>query len=104
MQYSYRISANFAPPSGGVSLVSNAVCARLKLTVPLITQVSVKTTDRSAGQIDVEWAQPLELDKAAFPGPYRYEVYRATGFSSAFAAPAVYTQTVSSIPAAKSRP
>ena len=100
VQYSYRISANFAPPSGGVSLVSNAVCARLKLTVPLVTKVSVKTTDRTSGQIDVEWAQPLELDKTAFPGPYRYEVYRATGFSSAFSPAAVYTQTVSSIPAA----
>lgn len=100
VQYSYRISANFAPPSGGLSLVSNAVCARLKLTVPLITKVSVQTTDRASGQIDVEWAQPLELDQTAFPGPYRYEVYRATGFSSAFAAPAVYTQTVNSIPSA----
>jgi hypothetical protein len=99
VQYSYRLTAGFAPPTGGLSLASQPVCARLKLTVPLITKVSVRTTERTTGEIDVEWAQPLELDKTAFPGPYRYDVYRATGFSNAFSSAPVNSQTVSNIPA-----
>jgi gliding motility-associated-like protein len=81
VSYSYVISAGFAPPAGGESLASNAVCASLALEVPFITNVSVERTDPQQGEIFVRWMQPRELNQAAFPGPYRYEIYRATGLS-----------------------
>jgi gliding motility-associated-like protein len=85
VSYSYVISAGFAPPAGGESLASDAVCASLALDVPFITNVSVEATSETQGEIFVRWMQPRELDRAAYPGPYRYELYRATGLAgSAF--------------------
>lgn len=82
VSYSYVISASFAPPSGGESLASDAVCTSLALDVPFITNVSVERTGPAPqGQISVRWMQPREVDVVAFPGPYRYEVYRATGLT-----------------------
>ncbi len=82
VSYSYVISASFAPPSGGESLASDAVCASLALDVPFITNVSVERTGPAPqGEIFVRWLQPRELNQVAFPGPYRYEVYRASGLS-----------------------
>jgi gliding motility-associated-like protein len=81
VSYSYVISAGFAPPAGGESLASEAVCTALALDVPFITKVSVERTDAAQGEILVHWMQPRELDLAAYPGPYRYELYRATGLS-----------------------
>jgi hypothetical protein len=99
VQYSYRLTAGFAPPAGGLSLASQPVCARLKLTVPLITKVSVERTSTTNGQIRVRWAQPLELNTADIPGPYQYHVYRATGFSRSFSPTPVYTsETIATIP------
>ena len=94
VQYSYRVTAGFAAPGLGASLPSGAACARLRLAVPLVTKVSVEATGRTGGEIEVEWAQPPELDRAAFPGPYRYEVLRATGFGRTFAAAPVNVQEV----------
>jgi hypothetical protein len=79
--YSYRIGATFAPPGRGESAPSDAVCARLLLELPLITNVSVLRTAGQGGQILVRWTQPLEIDQKQFPGPYTYELYRAEGFS-----------------------
>ena len=84
VQYSYRITANFGAPGLGVSIASPAVCARLRLDAPLIVNVSVQATSRQNGQIRVRFAEPLELDATAFPPPYRYDVYRATGFTRGF--------------------
>ncbi|MBD0258020.1 MAG: gliding motility-associated C-terminal domain-containing protein [Cytophagales bacterium] len=78
--YSYRIGATFAPPGRGESAPSDAVCARLLLDVPLITNVSVLRTSQN-GKIEVRWAQPLEIDQKQFPGPYTYEIYRGEGFA-----------------------
>jgi hypothetical protein len=79
--YSYRIGATFAPPGRGESAPSDAVCARLLLELPLITNVSVLRTDAAQGHILVRWTQPLEIDQEQFPGPYTYELYRAEGLS-----------------------
>ncbi|MDJ1480622.1 gliding motility-associated C-terminal domain-containing protein, partial [Cytophagaceae bacterium YF14B1] len=91
IQYAYRVSAAFTGTSGGAGILSDQVCARLKLTVPIITNVSVSKTDLAQGQIKVRWAQPLEIDPAEIPGPYRYQVFRATGFSTSFGSTPVYT-------------
>jgi gliding motility-associated-like protein len=81
MEYSYRLTADFAPPAGGESLASQQACTSLVLDVPFLTNVSVQATDSLQGEILVRWAQPRELNTAANPGPYRYELYRATGLT-----------------------
>ncbi|MDJ1493452.1 gliding motility-associated C-terminal domain-containing protein, partial [Cytophagaceae bacterium DM2B3-1] len=99
IQYAYRVSAAFTGTSGGAGILSDQVCARLKLTVPIITHVSVSKTDLAQGQIKVRWAQPLEINAAEIPGPYRYQVFRATGFSTSFGSTPVFTSDLqTSIP------
>ncbi|CAA9321754.1 MAG: hypothetical protein AVDCRST_MAG56-6978 [uncultured Cytophagales bacterium] len=80
-QYSYRIGATFASPGRGESAPSDPICVRLRLEIPLITNVSVERTSPTNGRIRVVWTQPLEIDQRQFPGPYTYELYRANGFA-----------------------
>lgn len=81
-QYCYRLVAVFPLPGGGESYVSKDICLDPILAdAPVITHVSVDKTDPSEGSIRVRWRPAFELDKAQFPPPYSYEVYRAEGFS-----------------------
>lgn len=88
--YCYRILAKFArfsnanPPQPFnivESLASEEVCVQLSRDVPLITKVSVERTDPQNGAIQVEWTKPAvtDLDTLVNPGPYRYQLQRATG-------------------------
>ena len=86
--YCYRILAKFARNSlNGYayniveSLASEEVCVQLPRDLPLITNVSVETTDAATGQIQVRWSKPVakDLDTLINPGPYRYQVLRASG-------------------------
>jgi gliding motility-associated-like protein len=99
MEYSYRLTADFAPPSGGESLPSAEACTSLVLDVPFLTNVSVTATDSLQGQILIRWAQPRELNTALNPGPYRYELYRAVGFTGSDYVQ-VMSRTVGSVTAA----
>lgn len=81
-QYCYRLVAIFQLPGGGESYVSKEICIPPILAdAPVITNVTVDITSRTAGQITVKWRPPFEADKAQFPPPYKYEVFRAEGFS-----------------------
>jgi len=87
--YCYRILARFAQttPSGLYtfniveSLPSEEACVQLNRNVPLITNVDVRNTSTTDGSIEVCWSKPAaeDLDTLANPGPYRYEILRATG-------------------------
>jgi len=78
--YCYRLVAVFPAPGGGLSVVSNEVCADPILAdAPVITHVTVEVTDEIDGQINVSWTAPFQLDPIQFPPPYRYDVYRAAG-------------------------
>lgn len=87
--YCYRILAEFAKttPAGQYvynrveSLPSTEVCVQLSRDIPLITHADVERTDNTDGNIRVCWSKPLatDLDTILNPGPYRYEVLRATG-------------------------
>jgi gliding motility-associated-like protein len=90
--YCYLIVAVFPAPGGGLSIASNEACARLVLDVPVMTKVSVETTDASQGSIRVEWTRPLELDSVLYPGPYRYTLFRSEGFGDG-AFTEIYTTT-----------
>ena len=86
--YCYRIEARFARLSVGQQpfnwvsgLPSIELCLQLSRDIPLITNVSVERTDPVDGIIEVAWSTPNEadLDTMLHPGPYVYEVLRATG-------------------------
>ncbi len=87
--YCYRILAVFARTTPGgeytynvvESLPSDEVCLQLNRDVPLITNVSVESTSDDSGTMEVCWSKPNadDLDTLLNPGPYRYEVLRATG-------------------------
>lgn len=75
--YCYMIVAEY--PDGALSYASVEVCAALKKDVPVITNVSVTSTNNSVGTMYVAWSKPVELDSVAFPGPYEYRLLRSTG-------------------------
>lgn len=86
--YCYRVQAEFArltltgnPFNLVESLHSNETCIQLSRDLPLITKVSVTVTDRNNGNIQLRWTKPLagDLDTLQNPGPYRYEIERASG-------------------------
>ena len=78
-KYCYRLVAEFAPPTSGESFVSEESCTIMLADAPVITNVDVKTTDNTAGEVQVRWLEPFEIDQAQFPPPYTYEVLRSEG-------------------------
>ncbi len=91
--YCYRIIANFARTSAAgfpfnlvESLPSDEICVQLDREVPLITNVDVQETAANTGRIEVRWSKPVasDLDTLIFGGPYRYQVFRSTGFTMDF--------------------
>lgn len=42
-----------------------------------MTNVSVKSTSRDKGEIFIGWTSPFEIDRAQFPPPFEYDVYRS---------------------------
>jgi gliding motility-associated-like protein len=83
--YSYRLSAdiNVNPFTNLMSPPSTEFCigSELPERVPIITNVTVEETNADAGQIMVKWTRPIDLDTTEYAGPYRYDLYRATGLS-----------------------
>ncbi|MEM1120612.1 MAG: gliding motility-associated C-terminal domain-containing protein, partial [Bacteroidota bacterium] len=88
--YCYRILGNFARLSAAnnpfnrvESLPSEEACVQLSRDVPLITKVSVLTTDAATGSMEVNWTKPLarDLDTILNPPPYRYRLLRAEGIN-----------------------
>jgi hypothetical protein len=83
----YRLVATFPPPNdntegGSESYVSDEICVGPILAdAPVMTNVTIDTTNRDKGEITVRWTPPFDLDAGDFPPPYTYEVYRAIGFS-----------------------
>lgn len=91
LTYCYRILANFArlTPSGFEfnsveSLPSEEACVQLSRDIPLLTNVSVLTTDVTNGTMEIVWSTPNpdDLDTLLNPGPYVYELWRTTGNTS----------------------
>lgn len=81
-QYCYRLVAVFPQPEGGESYVSKDLCLPPILAdAPVITNVTVDRTSRTAGQVTVKWRSPFDVSTAQFPKPFRYEVRRAEGFN-----------------------
>ncbi|MFC5409988.1 gliding motility-associated C-terminal domain-containing protein [Larkinella bovis] len=77
--YSYRIVVQYPRPGGGQSVVSEEACVNLPQQVPLITQVTVDTTDAVRGVVTVRWTRPLGIDPQDGAGPFQYRLFRTTG-------------------------
>lgn len=78
-KYCYRLVATFPTPAGGKSIASDQACDSLLIDVPIITNVDIKETSESNGEIDVRWTPPYQIDGVAFPPTYTYEVLRKQG-------------------------
>ncbi len=76
-EYAYRIVAVY--PNGTESKVSNEIVSSLITGVPLITNVSIRTTDITNGALKLAWQKPRALDTIPALGPYEYLIYRASG-------------------------
>ena len=75
VKYCYLITAWYPDKAEGYA--SNEACATLKKDVPVITNVSIRTTDLSNGSLFLAWSKPTEIDTIQAPGPYKYLVTRA---------------------------
>jgi gliding motility-associated-like protein len=76
-EYAYRIVAVY--PNGTESKASNEITSTLVSGVPVIKNVSVRTTDAVNGSIFISWKKPDRLDTIPSAGPWEYLIYRATG-------------------------
>ncbi len=72
--YCYMITTVFGDDTEGYA--SEEVCAQLKKDLPIITNVSVNSTDTETGSIYLAWSKPTEIDYTQTPGPFQYQVYR----------------------------
>lgn len=77
-QYCYMMTAYF--PDGGESYASEKICDSTLIGAPLITMISVETSDQSNGTIAVEWHKPRDLASELLTAPLRYVIRRAEGF------------------------
>jgi len=78
-KYCYRLVATFPEPLGGLSIASDEACDSLVIDVPVITNVDIRSTGETDGQIRVRWTPPYEIDMTTFPPPYNFELLRAEG-------------------------
>lgn len=85
--YCYRIQPEFAKiSSSGIpffkfsGLSSEEICAEVERDIPLITKVSIDSTDIATGEIHVRWTKPRipDFDTLLYAGPYKYELREIT--------------------------
>jgi len=75
--YCYRLIAIYTTPYQTVSIASKDTCiGPIVADAPVVTNVSVNSTDRSNGAILVRWTPPFQINKSLFPSPYMYDVFR----------------------------
>jgi len=79
LDYCYMVIAYY--DDGAESYASNEACTTLIKDVPIITNVSVNTTNVSTGSIFIAWSKPTELDTVESPGPYKYLIYHSNDFT-----------------------
>lgn len=83
VNYSYMVVAYYN--DGSQSYASTKVCVQLVQDVPIITNVSVFSTNSSSGSIWTHWVKPVgnssNLDTIVNPPPYEYRLMVAQGFN-----------------------
>ncbi|MDR1878271.1 MAG: gliding motility-associated C-terminal domain-containing protein [Bacteroidales bacterium] len=93
--YCYLVIAYFGDMAE--SYASNEACTYLQKDVPIITNVSIQTTDNSSGKINIRWIKPVEIDTVQYPGPYSYTIERSINNASTFTTLATYSDADSAI-------
>lgn len=78
-KYCYMVTATF--PDGAESQPSLEACATLIKDLPVITNVSVGSTDIATGRDTIVWSNPTELNPVQYPGPYHYKVFHAEEYN-----------------------
>lgn len=81
VEYCYMVTAFFA--DGAESYASEEFCNLLERDVPIMTNVTVMSTDVATGGDSVVWSNAWDLDTNQYPGPYFFKLYEGTGFTSA---------------------
>ncbi len=85
LYYSYLVCGVYPLETGGLSIASNDTCVLIRRDIPLLTNVSVDSTDSKHGTIFVRWIKPkidtLDFDTTQYPGPYTYTLVRAQGMN-----------------------
>jgi len=71
----YMVTAVFA--DGSESCASIQVFNQLKKDLPVITNVTVVTTDAATGSDSILWSKATEIDTNVFHRPYQYKVWRS---------------------------
>jgi hypothetical protein len=77
-QYCYRIVARFGEVGSKISLDTCLIPKPAE--APVITNVTVKKTDDTNGEIGISWLPPFEIDQTQYPPQYKYAVQRGNGF------------------------
>lgn len=75
IRYCYLVVAVYADKAEGYA--SNEACAQLRRDVPVLTNVSINTTDVATGSVYIAWSKPTEIDTLQAPGPYKYKLLRS---------------------------
>ena len=75
ISHCYMVVATFS--DGSESCASLQVCNQLRKDLPVITHVSVVTTDAVAGADTIMWSKATEIDTLVYPPPYQYKVWRS---------------------------
>ncbi|MGK7389717.1 MAG: gliding motility-associated C-terminal domain-containing protein [Candidatus Cyclobacteriaceae bacterium M2_1C_046] len=84
-KYCYRLLAIYDNINITESKVSEETCYEfIPAEAPVITNVSVKRTHYSLGEIDIRWMKPFDLDFTVFTGDIVYELYRSKNDESSF--------------------
>lgn len=78
-EYCYMVIAYFQ--DGAESYASNETCVSLIKDIPIITNVSINTTDINNGSTFIAWSMPDSIDTSVFPGPYTYKLFSGKGFN-----------------------
>ncbi len=73
--YCYRVDAFFN--DSAESYISDEICTPLVRGIPIMTNVSIETTDSVNGKIYVAWSKPIDFDSVSAPGPYKYLIWRS---------------------------
>lgn len=80
--YCYRITLLFNTIDKAESQVSVELCTPpILANAPIITNVSVETTDEQSGAVRIKWRKPYEFDNPAYEKIYQYSILRADELS-----------------------
>jgi len=78
--YCYMIVSIFPPTyASAESYPSLETCNSLIKDVPVITHVTVDTTENNDGEITLKWSKPTAIDPSQTPGPFKYLIYQSLG-------------------------